>query len=146
MLFCVEVTFYEMIRECSCCLLLSVLSRPVRCVSSYPPCLVLFVLPRFVSSYPSCVALFACVSSCPCSVRLITFRPSCFVLSRSCLPLLALSGFSDPVRLCLMSRPDRLCLFSRNVRFVSSCSFLVSMVVLCISQKEYLLCAIRKHG
>ena len=146
MLFCAEVAFNEMIRECSCCLLLSVLSRPVRFVSSYPPCLVLSVLPRLVSSCPSCLALSVCVSSCPCSVRLISSRPSCLDLSRSCLLLLVLSAFSGPVRLCFLSRPDRLCLLSRHVRFVSSCPFLVFMVLLCISQKKHLLCAIRKHG
>ena len=81
-MFCVVVTFNEMIRECSCCLLLSVLSRPVRCVSSYPPCLVLFVLPRFVSSYPSCVALFACVSSCQCSQRVATWFFERILISR----------------------------------------------------------------
>ena len=70
--------------ELSCCF---VLQLPVMkffdsvCVVSFCLfCLVLFVLPRFVSSYPSCVALFGCVSSCPCSVRLIPSRPSCLVL------------------------------------------------------------------
>ena len=65
MLFCDAVAFYEIFRECLCCLHLSVLSRPVRCVSFYPPCLVLFVLLRFVSSCPSCVALSVCILFCP---------------------------------------------------------------------------------
>ena len=138
------------VRLASSCLVLSVLSRPVRLclvLSVFcPPDLVLSVLPRLVSSCSSCLGLSVCVSSCPCSVRLISSRPSCLVLSRSCLLLLVLSGFSGPVRLCFLYRPDRLCLLSRHVRFVSSCPFLVFMVLLCISQKKHLLCAIRKHG
>ena len=119
MLFCVEVTFYEMIRECSSCLLLSVLSRPVRCVLSYPPCLDMFVLPRFVSSYPSCVAQSACVMqwlSMRCFEMFVMSFPVCLV--SSCPFCLVLSVLLRRFRLA--SSCLALSVLSRLVRLVSS--------------------------
>ena len=106
MLFRAAVACYEIVRQCLCCLFLSILSRPVRFVSSYPPCLVLFLLLRLVSSCPFSLGLFA--FSRP--VRLASSSLVLSVLSPSCM------SACSPVRLCLV-----LSALSRPVRLASSC-------------------------
>ena len=142
MLFRAAVACYEIFRQCLCCLFLSILCRPVRCVSSYPPCLVLFLLLRVVSSClllrlirfllscPSCLVfarpdrlvflLYFCVYSSPSVtrlVRIISVCSSCFALSRGVCPFSSSAFFLFRyVRLCLVMSA-----LSRFIRPFMSC-------------------------
>ena len=146
MLFRAAVACYEIFRQCLCCLFLSILCRPVRCVSSYPPCLVLFLLLRVVSSClllrlirfllscPSCLVfarpdrlvflLYFCVYSSPSVtrlVRIISVCSSCFALSRGVCPFSSSAFFYFVMSVYVSSCPPCLGLsvLSCPVRLVS---------------------------
>ena len=146
MLFRAAVACYEIFRQCLCCLFLSILCRPVRCVSSYPPCLVLFLLLgvvlsclllrliRFLLSYPSCLVfarpdrlvflLYFCVYSSPSVtrlVRIISVCSSCFALSRGVCPFSSSAFFYFVMSVYVSSCPPcvGLSVLSCPVRLVS---------------------------